>query len=347
MRPSRARNSLQLLVGQRGAQLVGHVEPGQRADPVDAVGVAEVLPVGRLEERPGLDRLPQVLPVGPGVGPLGQHGAVVADHPQGAVVVLDGAVGADQAHERRREGAEPGRLLLVAPHLRGVPVQRPPGGGQGLGQAGQDLVAGLSGQGRRHAPGHHPGRVDALAPDRLDHLLAEAAQPDPVAGQLRVGPQHPEQVPAGRLGVEAEQQIRRGQVEEAEGVGLHDLGQVQDPAQVGPGRGRLGGQDLVAGLGRGDQVADRADAADAGHDRRQLVHRPALADALEAAELGDVEVGVGDLAVVVELDGDLGVALDPGHGVDDDLAGHGLGLRVRRRSGRCARCPACAPPAAR
>ena len=146
-------------------------------------------------------------------------------------------------------------------------------------------------------PGHHPGRVDALAADRLDHLLAEAAQPDPVAGQLRVGPQHPEQVPAVRLGVEAEQQIGRGQVEEAEGVGLHHLGQVQDPAQVGAGRGRLDGQDLVAGLGRGDQVADRADAADAGHDRRQLVHGPALADALEAAELGDVEVGVGDLAV--------------------------------------------------
>src|SRR4029453_9316922 len=79
----------------------------------------------------------------------------------------------------------------------------------------------------------------------------------------------------------------------------------------------------------------------------QLVHRAALADAFEAAELGDVEVGVGDLAVVVELDGDLGVALDPGHGREDDFAGHSLCLRVRRRSGRCARCPACAPPAAR
>ena len=33
--------------------------------------------------------------------------------------------------------------------------------------------------------------------------------------------------------------------------------------------------------------------------------RPALDDALEAAELGDVELGVGDLAGVVELDGDL------------------------------------------
>jgi hypothetical protein len=59
--------------------------------------------------------------------------------------------------------------------------------------------------------------VDALAAQRLDHLLAEAAQPHPVSGQLRVGPEHPEQMAAAGLGVEAEQQIRRGQVEEAQG----------------------------------------------------------------------------------------------------------------------------------
>ena len=66
-------------------------------------------------------------------------------------------------------------------------------------------------------------------------------------------------------------------------------------------------------------MADRADAADARHDRRHLVERAALAELLEAAELGDVEVGVGDLAGVVEVDGDLGVALDAGDRVDDDV----------------------------
>ncbi len=161
----------------------------------------------------------------------------------------------------------------------------------------------VSGRQRRvDAAGHDPGGVDPLAAEPLDDLLAEAAEPDAVAGQLRVGLGDAEDVALGGIGVEAEQQVGRGQVEEAEGVGLDDLGQVHQPAQVGPGRRRLDREDLVARLGRGDQVADRADPADPGHDRRQLVHRPALADALEAAELGDVELGVGDLAGVVEVD---------------------------------------------
>ena len=51
--------------------------------------------------------------------------------------------------------------------------------------------------------------------------------------------------------------------------------------------------------------------------------RPALAEFLEAAELDDVELGVGDLAEVVQEDADLGVTFDAGDGVDDDALGHG------------------------
>ena len=51
--------------------------------------------------------------------------------------------------------------------------------------------------------------------------------------------------------------------------------------------------------------------------------RAALDDALEATELGHVELGVGHLALIVEVDGDLGVALDAGDRIDDDLAAHG------------------------
>ena len=36
---------------------------------------------------------------------------------------------------------------------------------------------------------------------------------------------------------------------------------------------------------------------------------------------------------VVEVDGDLGVPLDAGHGVDDDLAGHSLGLQFSAEAG--------------
>src|SRR5262249_38485915 len=49
---------------------------------------------------------------------------------------------------------------------------------------------------------------------------------------------------------------------------------------------------------------------------------PVLEHLLEPAELGDVELRVGDGPVVAEEDADLGVPLDPGHRVDHDALGH-------------------------
>ena len=53
-----------------------------------------------------------------------------------------------------------------------------------------------------------------------------------------------------------------------------------------------------------------------------LPERPALAELLEPAELRDVEPRVAYLPVVVEVDRDLRVPLDPRHRVDDDALGH-------------------------
>ena len=64
------------------------------------------------------------------------------------------------------------------------------------------------------------------------------------------------------------------------------------------GRGRNAhAQDGVAGFGRGQQVADRADAADARGDAGHFPEAAAFAELLEAAEFGHVEAGVGHLAV--------------------------------------------------
>ena len=60
----------------------------------------------------------------------------------------------------------------------------------------------------------------------------------------------------------------------------------------------------------------RADAADARRDARQLLDRAAHAEPLEAAQLRDLEVDVGDLAGVVDEDLDLAVALEAGDGID-------------------------------
>jgi len=53
-----------------------------------------------------------------------------------------------------------------------------------------------------------------------------------------------------------------------------------------------------------------AHAADARRDARQLLDGTADAEALEAAQLGDLEIDVGDLAGVVDEDLDLAVALE-------------------------------------
>src|ERR1017187_4304308 len=113
-------------------------------------------------------------------------------------------------------------------------------------------------------------------------------------------------------------------MEEAQRVRLNELRQVQDAPQVGSRRRNPRGQDAVAGLGRRDQVAHRADPADARHERRHLRERPAFAQLLEAAELGDVELRVFDAAVLAEKQRDLGVALDPADVFDSDgLFRHG------------------------
>jgi hypothetical protein len=60
----------------------------------------------------------------------------------------------------------------------------------------------------------------------------------------------------------------------------------------------------------------RADAADAVGEQGHLLHRAADAEALEAAQLGNLEVGVGDLALVVQEDLNLAVAFQAGDGVN-------------------------------
>jgi hypothetical protein len=67
-------------------------------------------------------------------------------------------------------------------------------------------------------------------------------------------------------------------------------------------------------------VAHRADAAEPLHRDRHLPVRPALDEALEAAELDDVQPGLLHLAALVEQDRDLAVTLDTGDRFDHDAA---------------------------
>ena len=75
-------------------------------------------------------------------------------------------------------------------------------------------------------------------------------------------------------------------------------------------------------------MADRADAAQALDDDRDLPVHPPLDEPLEPPELHDMEARLLDLAGLVEPDGDLAVAFDAGDRIDDDLARALAGLNV-------------------
>ncbi len=185
-----------------------------------------------------------------------------------------------------------------------------------------DLVAFLRRQRIAHAAGHGPGGMHALAAQQPDHLLAELAQADAAAGDAGIRLDQPHDVARGRIAIHAQQQIGRAEVEEAQRVALDDLAPVHQPAQLLGARRDAHAQDVVAGFGGGQDVADRADAADARGDAGHLPEAAPDAELLEAAELNDVKTRVCHLAVIAQHERDLGVALDAGYGIDGDCSCH-------------------------
>jgi hypothetical protein len=88
-----------------------------------------------------------------------------------------------------------------------------------------------------HPAGHRAGAVDALAGGGADHLLAELAQQHALArDRSGCAAATPTMLRRPDLGLEAEQQVRRRQVEEVQCVRLQDLAVVHQPAHLLRGR---------------------------------------------------------------------------------------------------------------
>ena len=123
-------------------------------------------------------------------------------------------------------------------------------------------------------------------------------------------------------GVETEQQVRRGEVEEVQDVALHHLAVMHQATHLfGRGRQDVDAHDHVHGLGRGEMVAHRADAAQTLHDHRDFPHQAAADEAFETAELDDVQARFIDFVVGIHVDGDLAVSLDTRHRSNFDQSG--------------------------
>src|SRR5579862_1072726 len=105
-------------------------------------------------------------------------------------------------------------------------------------------------------------------------------------------------------------------MEKAQSVGLQHLCKSENAAKFFGRPGDAHGQQCIASLGGGNQMADRTDAADARHQRGHFGERAALAKFFKAAELRHVKLGVGDTTVIVKVKSDLGVAFDACYGVN-------------------------------
>src|SRR5687767_6453101 len=208
------------------------VEARQRPDPVAPMRVAGRAIERKFQVRPGLDRLADIVAVARWVESIRYDLAVAVHEPNGAIIVLPRAVGCDQAHKEGREITEDTGLFLELLQQTFETTERIQCRRAHLGHAAADVIAAVGSERCAYAARHGPGWVDLAPTQELDHLLAELAQPNAVAGQLWLSREQAEYVARCRLALHAEQQVRRAEIEKAQRMGLDDLGQVDHPAQL-------------------------------------------------------------------------------------------------------------------
>ena len=206
--------------------------------------------------------------------------------------------------------AELGELDPPAAHLFDLPALL---FGDPFGQTARDRGAGV-----HLAPADDlDDRVAVLA--RLDHLAADL-QPHLV--------DHAQDIALCDGRIRSHHKIRSGEGIEMGGVVGEVEAGIEQLAQLLGRRGRVDMVDRIGCLGRRHMVRFGAHAADAVGQQRHLLHRAADAEALEAAQLGDLEIGVGHFALFVEENFDLAVAFKAGDGVDTDFLHHGTLLAL-------------------
>ena len=262
---------------------------------------------------------------------LQQLGPVRAGDPDLAVVEVHLVVVVDQAHVVGlvREGValDEVDVVLVGEHDVVEELQAELGElDHARGDLGDALALVLADR-LADAAGQAAHGVDGLAAEDADDLGRLGAQLDDGPAGLEADlVDHAEDVALGGIGGRPDDEVGAGEHVEVGRVVAHVEGVVEQLAELAPRGSRLDPEDAVDGLGGGHVVRLGADAADARRDARELLDRAADAEALEAAQLGDLEVDVGDLAGVVHEDLDLAVTLEPGDRIDSDLSHAGTSL---------------------
>ena len=201
-------------------------------------------------------------------------------------------------------------------------AERELGGLERLRQAGANRVAALAGQAGANAAGHRPGRMDLLAAQELDDLLAELPQanaPGAKSGSAAIRPKMFR--PAGSLSMPRSRSgplrwkndsacdwtiwprfmSRRSLV----AAGGMVTARILSPALAEASKWLTGQMPQIRAVIPGISQRGRPS---------QNFSNPRNSATWKRASL--------DLASVIELDRDLGVTFDPRHGVDQDLLCH-------------------------
>ena len=144
--------------------------------------------------------------------------------------------------------------------------------------------------------------MDTLLRQPLDDLQTEFPQLDAQARQLGMLLDDADHVALGGIGVHAEQQIGRREIEETERMRLHELRAVQQLPQLNGSRRNPHCQNAVAGFGGCQQVAHRANTAYPRGDAGHFVEGAPLGKLFESTRLGDVELRAGNTALIIQMD---------------------------------------------
>ncbi len=164
--------------------------------------------------------------------------------------------------------------------------------------------------------------MDGPAGEVLQHLGPHVAHLHHLLGDVRGRLDDAHDVAHRVVGVGADDEVRRRQEVEVEDL-VADVGDALHQAAEFHRRG--GRRHAEAGIGRlagGQVMGPGADAADVADDPGHFLHRAAFAEFLKAAQRLDVHLGIADVARIIQRDGHLGVAFDPGYRLNIDNFSH-------------------------
>jgi len=195
----------------------------------------------------------------------------------------------------------------------------------------------------RFAPAarHACHRMDAAPAQHLDHVVVAHAAVDHLLADVHAHfVDHAQEIALSLGSVGADHEIWPAQRVEMRGVVGDIEGHVEHLAQFLHCRGWLHMVEHVQRFGGGNVMRFRADATDAVGDAGHLLGGPVHAELFEAAQFGDLEVGVGDVALIVEEYLDLAMSFQAGDRVYCDsfhnTASLFAPLVFARRNNECA-----------